>query len=222
MQIITGITADPKQSISIPLPDGTAFTLNLGFYPQQSGWFYDVIYSTKTISFECDGSRLVTAPNILRQYQNIIPFGIGVVTAGSIEPTTQTAFSDGTITLLLLDLTDIAQIEYQIYTGSNSTDASGFMVLPAIEHYSTTAFSDESGDFNIITNASVTLMPILNGFGFFNKIVLVYNPVTQSVKYINILACLGTPSGAPSGYESFSMTAIIAGILATFYALRST
>ena len=118
MQIITGITSEPKQSISIPLPSGDSFTLTLQFYPQQTGWFYDILYSTRTTDFQCNGSRLVTSPNILRQYQDIIPFGISIVTQGGVEPTTQTTFSDEVVTLLLLDEADIALIESEIYTGS--------------------------------------------------------------------------------------------------------
>ncbi len=116
MRIINGITSGPKQKISIPLPDGSSVSLTLAFRPQQKGWFYDVAYSTKTVNFQLAGSRLVTSPNILRQYQDIIPFGLSVVTTGGIEPTTQTAFSDGTITFLLLDQSDIAEIEAAIYS----------------------------------------------------------------------------------------------------------
>ncbi len=118
MQIIPGITSDPKQTISIPLPDGSSVSLNLDFKPQQLGWFYSIAYSTKTVNFQLTGSRLVTSPNILRQYQNIVPFGLSVVTQGNVEPTTQTAFSDDTITFLLLDQSDIADIDAAIYTGA--------------------------------------------------------------------------------------------------------
>ena len=118
MQIITGITDAPKQAISIPLPDGSSFSLALTFVAQQAGWFFDVAYSTATISFQANGSRLCASPNILRQYQNVIPFGIACLCAGNVEPTTLTAFSDGTITFLLLDASDIADIEASIYTGN--------------------------------------------------------------------------------------------------------
>jgi len=120
MQIITGITDAPKQNISIPLPDGTSVSLALTFTPQQAGWFFNIAYSTATIIFQANGNRLCASPNILRQYQNIIPFGISCLTAGNVEPTTQTTFSDGTVTLLLLDQTDIADVEAAVYTGSTA------------------------------------------------------------------------------------------------------
>jgi hypothetical protein len=119
MQLIQGITSAPKQNISIPLPDGNSFSFTLEYRPQQLGWFYDIRFNTNAISFECLGRRLVTSPNILRQFQDVIPFGIGVVTAQSAEPTTQTAFTDGTTTMLLLDSADIADIDAAIYRGSN-------------------------------------------------------------------------------------------------------
>lgn len=118
MQLISGITSDPKQEISIPLPSGDYFTFRLQFRPQQRGWFYDIAYSTRTNSFAVNGRRLVTTPNLLRQFQDIIPFGLSVVTQNDAEPTTQSGLADGTVTLLLLDSDDIAEIEATIYTGS--------------------------------------------------------------------------------------------------------
>lgn len=130
MQIITGITSDPKQQISIPLPDGTSVSLGLSFRPQQKGWFYDIAYSTPTVNFQALGRRLVTSPNVLRQFQDVIPFGMALVASGGVEPTTQTGFTDGTLTLLLLDATDIADIESAIYTGSSRLATYGFTVGP--------------------------------------------------------------------------------------------
>jgi len=120
MQIITGLTSAAKQSISVPLPDGTSTSIYIEYRPQQSGWFFDIAYSAGTISFQCKGNRLCPAPNMLRQYRAILPFGISCLTAGNVEPITQTAFSGGTITLLLLDATDIATIESTIYPGANT------------------------------------------------------------------------------------------------------
>lgn len=130
MQIITGITSAPKQAISIPLPDGSNVSLNLTFVPQQKGWFYDIGYSTRTVNFLVEGRRLVTSPNLLRQFQDVIPFGMAVIMNGNIEPTRQTDFSDGSITFLLLDPFDIQLIEDDIYTGSSRDQQYGFTVGP--------------------------------------------------------------------------------------------
>lgn len=163
MQIITGITSEPIQSISIPLPDGSSFTLRLEFSPQQLGWFYDILYSTRTTAFECNGRRLVTSPNILRQFQNIIPFGIGVITQGSVEPTTQTTFSDQIVTLLLLDTADMALIESTIYTGSVARQPFGFTAGAAVYYnqeqtaeFTATCPEGEAGDpvFKSVTVAA--------------------------------------------------------------------
>ena len=120
MKLITGFTIAAKQSISIPLQDGTNFNVYIEYRPQQLGWFYDIAYSAGVFNFQAKGNRLCPSPNILRQYKSIIPFGISCLTAGNVEPTTQTAFSDGTITLLLLDPTDILDVEIAVYPGAST------------------------------------------------------------------------------------------------------
>ena len=120
MRIITGFKNLAKQQISIPLPGGTNVSLYIEYRPLQLGWFYDIAYSAGVINFQAKGNRLCPSPNILRQYKLKIPFGISCLTAGNVEPTTQTAFSDGTITMLLLDPTDIAIIESTVYTGAST------------------------------------------------------------------------------------------------------
>jgi hypothetical protein len=120
MQIITGLTSAAKQSISVPLPDGTSTSVYIEYRPQQLGWFYDIAYSAGVIAFQSKGNRLCPSPNMLRQHRAILPFGISCLTAGNVEPTTQTVFSDGTVTLLLLDASDIATIESTVYPGANT------------------------------------------------------------------------------------------------------
>jgi hypothetical protein len=120
MKIITGLTSAAKQSISIPLPDGTSTSIYIEYRPQQMGWFYDIAYSAGVFDFQAKGNRLCPSPNILRQYRSIIPFGISCLTLGNIEPTMQTAFSDGIVTLLLLDSADIATIESTVYPGAKT------------------------------------------------------------------------------------------------------
>ena len=120
MTIITGITDQPKQQTSIVLPDGTKAVLYLEYRPQQNGWYYNLTYgpNTRLVPFVLNGQRLVSSPNIMRQFRNLIPFGIAILTQNNIEPTRQTDFIDGTITMLLLDTADVAQVEAQVYTGN--------------------------------------------------------------------------------------------------------
>ena len=108
---LQGLTDSPSQSCPIGLPDGSTVTLMLTFRTQQLGWFYDLSWDGKTPPWQHYGNRLVASPNILRQYRNQLPFGITVSTANGLDPFSQTAFIDGTCTLLLLDGYDVASIE---------------------------------------------------------------------------------------------------------------
>jgi hypothetical protein len=113
--ILTGLTDNPNQQWPITIPDGTTATLSLVYRPQQLGWFYDLSWDGNTPPWQNNGRRLVAGPNVLRQYRNQIPFGLTVSTGNNLDPFAQTAFIDGTCTLLLLDPVDISGIESALF-----------------------------------------------------------------------------------------------------------
>lgn len=114
MKLIQGLTDQPKQQTAIVLADGMRANLYLEYRPNQIGWSYNVSLG----DFAANGRRLVTGPNVLRQFRELIPFGIAVVTKADAEPLNQTDFIDGTVTLYLLDAADVALIEATIYPGN--------------------------------------------------------------------------------------------------------
>jgi hypothetical protein len=85
------------------------------------------------------GQRMVSSPNILRQYINKISFGIAVISPNQLEPTTQTALADGSITCYLLEGADLEAIETAVFDAPPgqvqpiTTTATGLpaVVLPA-------------------------------------------------------------------------------------------
>ena len=120
MNIVQNLTDDPNQSSSLLLLDGSSAVLTLYYRPQQTGWFYDLQWSNPknpTAPFNLYGQRLVTSPNLLRQYQNIIQFGLMVQTVNQAEPLAQSNLIDGTTTIYLLSAADIAAQEALIYPG---------------------------------------------------------------------------------------------------------
>ena len=120
MNIVTGITSAGSQTMLVNLEDGSAFTLNLFYRPNQNGWFYDIIWpgsTTLPVPFNCYGLRLMTSPNNLRQWRNLIDFGLLVTTPDNSDPSTQTAFIDGTATVVLLNSADLLAIETQYFPG---------------------------------------------------------------------------------------------------------
>lgn len=118
MKIIQGLTDEPNQQINLVIPDGSRALLSLYFRPQQLGWFYDLVWTrTDGSMFPINGNRLVASPNCLRQFQNRLPFGLSCVTLRDIEPMTQTTFTDGTSTLLLLTAAEVQNIDELVFPG---------------------------------------------------------------------------------------------------------
>lgn len=113
MKIVSGIVAQPKQQFNLTLDDGSIVSMYLEFCSQQLGWFFDIAWGE---NFLIRGVRLVASPNLLRSYQHIIPFGLGVLTKGNVEPMTLPALNDGTTTVYLLDAADVAAIEVAVFT----------------------------------------------------------------------------------------------------------
>jgi hypothetical protein len=106
--IIEGLTDSPQQQLTIVLQDGSPVVLTIAYKPQQLGWFYSLTWKGNPV---CNGQRLVVSPNILRQYINVIPFGIACLTNGNVEPTGQEDLVDGLTTMLLLQGQDISLVE---------------------------------------------------------------------------------------------------------------
>jgi len=107
-QIVT-FTADPNQSISIVLADGTVVSMTLNYFAGQEGWFYSLNYNNG--AFIANNRRLVTSPNMLSQFKNLIEFGLSVVTTDDYEPIFLTDFVTGRASFYILESVHVAAIE---------------------------------------------------------------------------------------------------------------
>lgn len=105
---IEKITTDPLQTQSLQLPDGTKINLTLYFVPMQYGWF---IKELKYGDFVLNNLRITNGANILRQYKNQIPFGLGCVSDNDREPSQQQDFSSEASKLYILDAADVELYE---------------------------------------------------------------------------------------------------------------
>lgn len=107
MKKIQGITADPHQFFTIFLPNGETFNLTLKYSPQQLGWFCGVGYK----NFKVNSLRVTRSYNILSQFSNLLPFGLGCLTQTDREPFFDQDFSTGHGALVLLNRDDMDAIE---------------------------------------------------------------------------------------------------------------
>ncbi len=105
---IINFTADPNQNIVLVLADGTTLSLDLSYYAGQEGWFYSLNYNSG--QFIVNGRRLVTSPNMLAQFRNIIPFGLAVTTSDGYEPIFLTDFATRRANFYILESLDVEAI----------------------------------------------------------------------------------------------------------------
>jgi len=123
---LLGLSDQPKQQTTIILADGTQATLYMEYVPAQLGWSFSLTYGSKVIN----GQRIVSSPNLLRHWKNVLPFGLAVITDGNAEPTTQTAFKDGTTLIYLLDAADVKTIEAAVFVRPfDNTTSAGHIVI---------------------------------------------------------------------------------------------
>ena len=83
----------------------------------QYGWFInDLEYQ----DFLLQGLRVCNSPNMLYQFQNKLPFGIGCFSTGNREPSLQQDFSSGASKLYILNEEEVAEYSEYIRSGGQS------------------------------------------------------------------------------------------------------
>jgi hypothetical protein len=115
---LSGFSDLPNQVSLITLPDGSTVTLTTRFVAGQFGWNYDVSWNGLTPPWQSNGRRLVASPNVLRQFRNVIPFGLTVSTTDGRDPSSVDDLVSGYATLLLLDPVDVVNIEELYFPGN--------------------------------------------------------------------------------------------------------
>lgn len=114
MNKISGLSNDGAQTISIVLSDGSRANLSIFFRPQQDGWFFNVSWpgaTARPVPFACNGRRLVASQNLLRQYADVLKWGLACFTTDGLDPSGQNSFAEAAATLVLLEGADLAAVE---------------------------------------------------------------------------------------------------------------
>ena len=108
MKQITSISNDAKQSMSFVLDNGEKINISLVYLESQLGWFISIIYGEV---LTINNRRVVTSPNFLRAFRDILPFGISCTADNGQEPILIDTFSDGRCKLYVLNETDVEYVE---------------------------------------------------------------------------------------------------------------
>lgn len=107
MKRLDGIRATGTQKLTTTASNGDTVSITLYFNPAVQEWFFDLEW----INFILKGTRVFSNPNILSQYESIIPFGLAVITEGGGEPFLVNDFSSGRVNMYLLPPEEVIEVQ---------------------------------------------------------------------------------------------------------------
>ena len=111
MNLLNEITDDPKQKMTVVTPQGDEFDFYLEFRETQGLWFCNIGFKDTVIN----GLGLVCGQNILRQWKNILPFGLAVGSSDVADPYYIDDFVNSRIQVYVLTEDEVKWVEETIY-----------------------------------------------------------------------------------------------------------
>jgi hypothetical protein len=109
MQFLNQITDDPNQSYTLTTDDSKIVLLDLIYLPTQKFWIANITY--ELINFQLNGFKIVNNLNLLKQFINILPFGLTCYSDDFVDPFLLDDFSNQRSRLYLLNATEIQNIQ---------------------------------------------------------------------------------------------------------------
>ncbi len=112
MQILDKLTDDARQQYTLVGKNGEQISFLLYYLPTQQSWAFDISYN----DFTANGLMLRTAPNLLRSWRHLLPFGLACTVSDNFEPYFQSDFITKRVLVYLLNSDEVAQIEADLFT----------------------------------------------------------------------------------------------------------
>jgi len=112
MQLITKLTDESKQNFKMVALDGNLIDFYFYYSSTQECWNVDVAWN----DFILRGSQLCNSPNLLRNYKNIIPFGLLCNSLDRFDPAYINDFISGRVSVFLLSQVEVEAIEAGYYS----------------------------------------------------------------------------------------------------------
>lgn len=111
MNLLNKISSDARQQFTLIGAAGEQISFFLYFMPSQNAWCCDIAWN----DFKVQGLQIVVGPNILRQWRNVITFGIACYSTDAYDPQYLNDFLTGRIRLYTLSSDDIAAVEAGLF-----------------------------------------------------------------------------------------------------------
>ena len=112
MKRLDGIRATGTQKLATTASNGDPVLMTLHYKSAVQQWFIDIEWN----NFNLLGNRVYSSPNMLSQYEAIIPFGLACITEGGGEPFLVNDFSSGRVNIYLLSPEEVIEIQ-EFYVG---------------------------------------------------------------------------------------------------------
>ena len=106
MTILTGIRPVGNQRLRTRDEFGNLITIDLRFLPAAQQWVADITSGNFTLT----SNRLANSPNLLYQYQRIIPFGMAIIVSDGGQPFLINDFSTGRAEIAILTRAEVAGV----------------------------------------------------------------------------------------------------------------
>ena len=111
---IINLTDAADQINNIQMPDGSTGILEIIYLPTIQRWIYNFTHPSFPNGM-IQGQGLCAYPNLLRQFKNIIDFGLACQTTTGTDPVNSFDFLDGNASLYILDAQDVISAEQTFF-----------------------------------------------------------------------------------------------------------
>lgn len=107
---LDNFTDAADQLILFNLDDGSLLQLRFIYRPGISRWMVSVSHPLLTLN----NFNVCLGPNILRQWKNLVSFGIAVLSDANVDPTLVTDLQDGAVTVNILSAAEVQAVESEV------------------------------------------------------------------------------------------------------------
>ena len=112
MKYLNGITNNPNETYNLQTDEGINISMTLRYLPNNQIWLAN--FTNPPSNWFLYGIKLTNNFNVLRQYQNVISYGLSCVSDDLIDPFLINDFSSNRCRLYLLNNTDIKNYAIEI------------------------------------------------------------------------------------------------------------
>lgn len=114
MNQIDNLTDAADQVVNLQMPDGSVGTLELLYMGSTQRWVFNFTHS-QFPNGALNGQMLCVHPNILRNFKNLLPFGMTCLSTDGTDPVGIEDFVNGRCSLYILDEAEVQQVEHTVF-----------------------------------------------------------------------------------------------------------